>query len=169
MPARTLPVTTALLFLLAAPASAQSLMEAGPDKDFIAKVTVSNTLEIETSRLARSKSTREDVKTFAQAMIDDHTKASESLKKAVREANGPELAEVLDGSHQTMLNDLSSRSGAEFDKAYIDDQIALHNEAVSTLTDYAKGGAVPPLKTFAERTLPVVEMHRTHILAIAGQ
>ena len=43
---------------------------------------MANMFEVETSKVALEKSTRDDVKQFAQQMIDDHGKAGEELKAA---------------------------------------------------------------------------------------
>jgi len=153
---------------IAGAAAAQTAMEAGPDKDFVAKANVGNVIEIETSKLAMDKATTPALKAFARQMADDHAKAQAALEKAVRDIGGPELSQSLDGSHMQMLDALSKRQGPEFDKLYIDDQTALHDSAAQVLTDYARQGGVPALKTYAERTLPVVEEHRAHIKTLAA-
>lgn len=147
--------------------SAQTLGEAGPDKDFLVKATYSNQIGIETSRLALDKATRDDVRAFARHVIDEHTKASVALKAAARASEQPELAETLDGSHQSLLDSLSGRSGIDFDKAYIDQQVSLHDEAVTVLAEYASKGGAAALKRYAETMVPVETAHRDRIIAIA--
>ena len=57
-----------------------------PTKKFIDNVAVANKFEIDTSQLALQYGKAPDVKTFAQQMIDDHTKAGEDFKASLAEA-----------------------------------------------------------------------------------
>jgi putative membrane protein len=135
-------------------------------RDFVAKATISNQLEIETSRLALDKAQSGEVKAFAQQMIDDHTKAGEKLRATVREIDANEMTRSLDGSHQDELDALSKKEGAEFDRTYVAGQVKLHDEAVALFADYAKTGTNPELKAFAQETLPVIERHREHVKSL---
>jgi len=156
----------AALMSVSSGALAQSALSKG-DFDFASKATLSNQLEIEVSRLGLTKATSPELKTFARQMIDDHTKAGNDLKAALRKANGPEQSESLDGSHQDELDPLSARNGADFDRAFVERQVVLHDEAVGLFSDYVKKASNPDLKAFAEKTLPVIEAHQTHVKALA--
>ncbi len=50
----------------------------------------------------------------------------------------------------------------DFDRAYKAEQIAAHQEALTLHRNYADQGDLPPLREFAGRTAPVVEMHYGH-------
>src|SRR5262249_56710139 len=53
---------------------------------FAKKVAAANTFEIESSQLALEHAQSADVKSFAQQMISDHTKAGEEFKQAIAAA-----------------------------------------------------------------------------------
>jgi len=147
-----------LLVLLATPALA--LDPPATTKTFIDKVAVSNKFEIDTSELALKYGKSEDVKAFARQMIDDHKKAGEDFKASLAQAKIEPPADSLDISHTAKYAKLrlfTTEKG--FDSAYIDAQLQAHEDAVATFKDYAANGPTPEVKTFAEKTLPVLEHH----------
>jgi putative membrane protein len=65
-----------------------SSVQAAPlAETFVKKTTVSNLFEIQSSQLALQKSQNEQVKKFAQMMVDDHTKAGKELKSTLSTAH----------------------------------------------------------------------------------
>jgi putative membrane protein len=154
---------------LAAPASAQSMGERSgvnsalgitpKTEDFVKEVAISDMFEIESSKLAADKGSGAE-KTFAAQMITDHTKTSTELKALV--SGGKVKADVptaLDSAHQSKLDKLKAASGDNFAKAYADDQIAAHKDAVSLFERYARGGDNADLKAWAAQTLPALKHH----------
>ena len=128
--------------------------------EFVDKVAVSNKFEIDTSQLALKYGKGEDVKKFAQQMIDDHTTAGEDFKAAVKEAGIEPPADSLDMSHQATYAKLRVfTTEAGFDASYLSAQLDAHKDAVSLFRDYAANGPTPSLKAFAEKTLPTLEHH----------
>ena len=149
---------TILALLLATPAFAAD--EPTQTKDFATKVTVSNKFEIDTSNLALKYAQSPDVKSFAQQMIIDHQKAGQDFKNSLSQANIDPPRDLLDVTHTAKyekLNIFTTKKG--FDSAYIDEQLAAHEEAVATFKDYATNGPTPALKAFASNTLPTLEHH----------
>jgi len=127
---------------------------------FAKKVAAANTFEIQSSELARDRSQSDDVKSFAEQMIADHTKAGEEFKSAVQEANvSPPPAEKPDAQQNATLTKLRNAKGASFDQAYVNAQLSAHKEAVALFRNYSKSGRTAPLKQFAGNTLPILEHH----------
>jgi putative membrane protein len=71
-----------------------------------------------------------------------------------------------DPKQQKMIQDLSQKSGSDFDKAYINYMVDDHKEDVKTFTDQSKKIQDPDLKAFAIKTLPVLQKHLDAINAI---
>jgi putative membrane protein len=142
---------------------------AGPVKDdkvtdFVQKASIANLFEIKTSQLALQRAINPDVKTFAQEMITDHTKAGSELKAALQTDHSPaQPATTLDDAHQKMLDDLTAAAPDAFDDKYIDIQTKAHDEALSLFKDYADGGKDGPVRQFATETLPVLQTHKDHV------
>lgn len=127
-------------------------------QQFADMAAASDMFEIQSSRLALDKSKSDAVKTFARQMIDAHTQSSAKLKVAAAAATPPiKPAEQMPADKQAKLDALGA--AADFDAAYIRDQTAAHEEALSMLQNYAAGGDAPSLKAFAAETAPIVSHH----------
>ena len=155
--------------LLAGPALAQSLGEktgvnsalgvAPSTPDFVKQVAISDMFEIESSKLAEQKGNAQE-KSFAQQMVTDHTKTSTELKGLVSGGKvEATLPTALDSPHQSKLDKLKSTSGKDFSSDYNSYQVSAHEDAVSLLERYAKGGENAALKDWAGKTLPALKHH----------
>ena len=94
----------------------------------------------------------------SRKMIKDHVLAEKKLQTAAK-GSGATVAMSLDDPHQAMVTALESKSGADFDKAYVADQVQAHQETAALLSDYKASGDDAKLKTWATKTLPAVNMH----------
>ena len=56
--------------------------------------------------------------------------------------------------------------GADFDKLFVEQQIAGHKAALDALKAYSAGGDQPSLKEFATSVIPTVEGHLTKLEAM---
>lgn len=132
---------------------------------FVQMATSSNMLEIESSRLAQKSSKRQDVRAFADMMVDDHTNATKQMQQAVAASGGARSAATSSGAaammpqHKQMLDQLAKATGDQFDMQYIQLQRQAHQEAVALFTNYAQSGTDQALKQFAVKTLPVLQKH----------
>ncbi|HYJ91930.1 MAG TPA: DUF4142 domain-containing protein, partial [Pyrinomonadaceae bacterium] len=140
----------------------------GTDEDFMKDVANAGTDEIEFSKLASTKSTNADIKKFAQMMVADHTKAATELK-ALATKKSVTLPTDMDSSHKSELDSLKSKTGADFDKTYVDDMVSDHEKAVSDFQSKAKNASDPDVKAFAEKTLPTLQKHLDAIKAIQAK
>ena len=156
---RALVATVAVLAIAASGALAQQKKAPAEALTFAKKVAASNTFEIQSSELAAERAQAGDVKSFAQQMIADHTKAGNEFKSTLQSANITPPPEQPDAKQKATLAKLSKAKGKSFDQAYINAQLQAHQEAVSLFRGYAKGGKTEPLKTFAAKTLPTLEQH----------
>ncbi|MEO8811848.1 MAG: DUF4142 domain-containing protein [Caulobacteraceae bacterium] len=156
-----------------APAADQTVAPAAPAvmtaADFVTAAAATDMFEITEAKMALKRSANADVKKFANMMIVDHTKSTAALKKAIA-ASGESLTlpSVLPADMQTRVDDLTKASGADFDKTYIDQQVAAHQTALGALQGYAQTGDVPALKSFASDTVTVVQSHLTEAQRLQG-
>lgn len=141
-----------------------------PEKDaeFATSAANGGMAEVELGKLAASKTTNAQIKDFAQMMIKDHGKANDELT-AIAKAKNITLPTTVDNEHQQKFQDLQSRSGKDFDKAYVDAMVDGHKKTLDLLQNEAKNGQDPDLKAFASKTAPVVEMHLNAINKIHDQ
>lgn len=125
---------------------------------FVSAVAASDMFEIESSRLALDKATAEPVRKYAQQMIDAHTKSSANLKTAAQAA-GQSVNPVLAPEQQGNLRMLRGAAETEFDRLYVDRQIAAHEEALRMLEGYTGTAPDDALAAFARKTAPIVRGH----------
>ena len=138
----------------------QALSIVPKTQDFVTLAAQSDMLEIQSSKLALQKSGSDKTKTFAQKMIDDHTKTSAELKELVSSGKVKVSApSALDKTHQAKLDKLTKLQGKDFTKQYDDMQVSAHKDAVSLFERYGKDGDNADLKAFAGKTLPHLQEH----------
>jgi putative membrane protein len=159
---RTLIAAVAAVALVGTAAYAQQKAPAEA-MAFAKNVAASNTFEIQSSELAQQRAQSADVKSFAQKMITDHTKAGQEFKSALQTANISPPPEQLDAKQKATLAKLQKAEGAAFDKAYLSAQLTGHQQAVALFRNYSKAGKTAPLKDFAQKTLPTIEHHLTMV------
>ena len=134
-------------------------MAIGDSGQFAAKATMSNMLEIETSRMALERTKQAAIRDYAQTMIADHTKASQELDAILKEANANAPVSKLDATHQQDADRLKKADAARFDREYVAVQVKAHEEAVALFRTYAQSGTDAKLKAFAQKMLPDLERH----------
>ena len=145
-----------------------SSMTATSDADFVEDAAIGGMSEVELGKLASTKATSADVKAFGQMMVTDHTKANDELK-ALAAKKGWKLPAEVDSSHKSTADDLKSRTGADFDKEYVEEMVDDHETDVKAFEDKAKNATDPDLKAFAEKTLPTLRKHLDAIKAIQAK
>jgi putative membrane protein len=137
------------------PASAATL--GASDKKFFVKAAGGGLAEVAAGQLASQTSANPDVKSFADQMVKDHTKANDELTQ-LAQTKGVTLPQAPDASHQKDLDKLKQKQGAAFDKAYVKAQIADHKSTIS-LFEQASKSKDPDIAAFAQKTLPTLKMH----------
>ncbi|HEY0244943.1 MAG TPA: DUF4142 domain-containing protein [Mucilaginibacter sp.] len=140
----------------------------GVDKDdakFAVDAANGGMTEVELSKLAQQKATNAKVKDFAAMMVMDHTKAGEELKGIAKTKNIT-LPDSVSADSKKAIADLSEKSGADFDKAYVNQMVDDHKKTVSMFEDGAKNLKDADLNTFATKTLPTLKEHLTKINSI---
>ena len=140
------------------PASVNGTRDSDAPFDFMMQAAQSGIAEVELSRVAQSNSSDPAVKSFAQMMVSDHTKANDELKTLAGN-KGAALPTGPDGSHQTEVQRLKGLKGAEFDAEYIRMMVADHEKAVVLFQAQAQNGVDPELKAWAVQTLPKLQAH----------
>ncbi len=132
---------------------------------FASNASQSDMYEIEAAKIAQQRSKNPEIKAFAKMMVTDHTKSSATLKPLIVAA-GQMPADKLDQRRQGFIDNLKSAGDADFDKTYVDQQVAGHEEALTLMQGYAKDGSDAGLKGAAAKIAPIVQMHLDKAKAI---
>ena len=152
----------------AAPAPAPAPAAAGPNDAQIAHIVVTaNQVDIDAGKLAGSKGANKDVKAFGKQMVTDHTGVNKQAvalakKLKVTPEDNPTSQALKKGGADNVAN-LKKLKGAEFDKAYIDHEIAYHQQVLDaidkTLIPSAKNAE---LKDLIVKVRPAFVGHLEH-------
>lgn len=102
-------------------------------------VVTANQVDIDAGKLAASKASSAKVKQFAQLMVADHTGVNRSaVDLATKLKVVPELnatSESLKKGGEENLATLKQLSGAAFDKAYVDHEVAYHEAVLDAIDE----------------------------------
>jgi len=152
-----------LLILPATAASAQSVNDA----QIAAIVVAANQVDIDAGKLAASMAANPDVKKFGQQMVTDHTGVNKQAvelvtKLKVKPEDNPTSQSLKAGGEKNVVN-LKSLKGAAFDKAYVDHEVAYHQQVLDavdkTLIPNAKN---EELKALLVKVRPAFVAHLEH-------
>ena len=139
------------------------------DADWAVDVANAGMTEVELSKVAQTKATNPRLKSFADMMVTDHTKANDQLKQFAATKNITLPANLSDASQKKLDNLNKKDAGKDFDKAYMNDMLDGHKNAVDKLTKGSKDLKDADLKNFAAQTLSAVMMHQDSIQSISGK
>ena len=128
------------------------------DIEFILDAAQGGLAEVELGKLAAERAQNDDVKKFAQRMVDDHTKANDQLKK-IADSKSIKLPTEVDTRDKALMQRLEKLNGAAFDRTYINAMVNDHVKDVSEFKREANAGRDPQVKSFAESTLPTLQEH----------
>lgn len=133
-----------------------------PMSDYASAAAIGDMYEIESSRLALTKSNNPETKRFAERMITDHTRTSDALKALVRaNGNAVTLPTELDSRRQSLMAQLENASGDAFDRLYFSQQQAAHDEALSLHRGFAEGGDNAEARALAQNAADIVQQHHS--------
>jgi putative membrane protein len=162
---KRLHLAAAALAAALAPAFA---LAAGPNDAQIAAIVVTaNQVDIDAGAYAESHASADDVKAFARQMVTDHTAVNKSATDLAGKLHlAPEdnaTAQSLKKGGDDNVAHLKTLSGAAFDRAYVDHEVAYH-EAVLKALD---GTLIPSasnaeLKALMVKVRPAFVAHLDH-------
>lgn len=124
-------------------------------------------IDVEAAKLALSKTKNADVKAFAESMQKDHEAVNDMALALIKKLNvTPEdnaTSQALSKAGQAKRVELGKLVGAAFDKAYVENEVAYHqqvNGALETLLIPSADNA--DLKSLLETGLKLFQGHQQH-------
>ena len=153
-------VATAVFVLAAAPAFAQATPKpvSSTDQEFMINTAKAGMAEVELGKLAVQNAGSDQVKTFGQKMVDDHSKKNDELK-ALAASKNVVLPSEVDPQDKAMRDKLAAMKGEAFDREYMTMMVAGHRKVADSFRAEAASGQDVDLKAWVAKTLPGVEEH----------
>ena len=128
------------------------------DKNSLHMMANGNLAEVQLAKEALTNSDNQDVKDFAQKMIDEHSKANEELI-AIGKAHGTDYTPKLSTTETLTFDKMRPLKAAIFDGTYIKHAVADHTDDLKEYQKAAKTVKDPDLLAYVQKTTPVVEEH----------
>ncbi|MEO6135583.1 MAG: DUF4142 domain-containing protein [Ginsengibacter sp.] len=137
------------------------------DPEIASIAVTANQVDIDYANIAKTKAKNPEVLKFASTMAKDHQAVIDKAvalvtKLGVTPQDNATSQSLMSGAAdtKTMLN---SKSGADFDKAYVDNEVAYHKAAI----DIVENTLIPnssnaELKSLLESALPLFKEHLAH-------
>lgn len=126
----------------------------GKDLNFLQRIGNDAQSEEQAALYVASKTTNSDVRDYAAQVGRDHGKASQELRKLAAK-RGMEIPSDPVGQLRQKLDRLRQLSGAQMDKAYLQDfAVQAHMESIALFESQEAQGQDKELKSFAAKQLP---------------
>ena len=137
------------------------------DRQFMTRAAQGSMAEIELSRLALRRGASNEVKQYAQQMINDHTQANAQLMQLAN-SKGVSVPRTLDAQHQQIRAQLQRLSGSNFDQQYMRVMENDHVQTVSLFQSATQQAQDRDVQAFASNTLPKLQGHLQMAQSMTG-
>jgi len=158
-------ILAAAFVLVPAMAFAQ---DKGPSDPQIAGIVVTaNQIDVDAGKIAKSRSKNKEVQDFAQQMITDHTavnkQAGALAKKLGVKPEDSDTSKSLKKAAADTAKKLKALKGAQFDKAYVDNEVLYHQQVLDAIDKVLIPNADnAELKGLIEKVRPAIAAHLEH-------
>lgn len=136
--------------------------------EFVNEAASSSKLEVELGQMAQEKAQSQEVKDFAQMMVNDHRQANDNLQSAIQD-NNLNLPQTLKEDHREKMEDLREKSGQEFDKEYMSMMVDMHEKDIDKYEDMRDEVQDPELQNWIDNTLNTLRQHHEQAQQIKEQ
>jgi putative membrane protein len=128
------------------------------DRQFVSEAALGGMMEVQLGQLAQEKGQSDAVKQLGQTLANDHQQANQQLQ-SIAQAKQIDVPTSMDQSHQKSISQLQNRSGAGFDRAFIQEVIRHHQKDIAQFREQSTKTQDPALRDFTSSTLPTLEKH----------
>ncbi|OQW37258.1 MAG: hypothetical protein A4E19_13925 [Nitrospira sp. SG-bin1] len=133
------------------------------DADVVGVLNTVNRSEIHAGQLARDRASSSEVRAYASQMVNEHQLKMQNATQLARrigvQPQQPALARTLENTHREAMEELREKSGRDFDKAYLEYQIKMHQQSVDLVENTVESVDHPELKRFLRETRPDLQKH----------
>lgn len=129
------------------------------DRKFIQETAGSGMYEVQAAQLAAKQASDPNVKSFAEMLVDQHTKTNDELIKLAN-SKRVELSAAPPRDMRRDLEKLGKKEGREFDTEFVREVgIKAHEKNIKAFEKASKDTKDAELKAFIDKTLPTLKEH----------
>lgn len=159
---------TLALILISSALPAQKLTDA----EIASAAVTANQIDIDAARIAKGISKNAEVLKFADMMIKDHEAVIKESNALTKRLN---VMPAFNDVTQNLIEDAEdakksfiSKTGAEFDKAYIANEVKMHRKVIDMVeNDLIPQAKNAELKGLLQKILPTLREHLQHAESLA--
>ncbi|MES2801327.1 MAG: DUF4142 domain-containing protein [Bdellovibrionota bacterium] len=122
--------------------------------------------EIELGQLAKRKANNKQVKDYAKMMVDQHKQNEKDTKRVVRKQDlnfkKTDMSKSLEAQVIDMEKTLKKTTKDDFDRAYMGQQVTLHEKALDTVNSLIGSAQNAAYKVHLEKTRDAITVHLAH-------
>ncbi len=126
--------------------------------DFVNTAAKDGMMEVQLGELAQKNGSSEAIKNYGSMLVKDHSKANDELK-SIAAAKNISVPAGLSSDQTSHIQDMSAKTGKDFDKAYIDMMVEDHDKAIELFEKQSNDNSDAELQAFAKKTLPALQQH----------
>ena len=130
----------------------------GSDQSFLQKAAEMNHYEIALGKIAERASSNPEIRKIGQNIVRNHTAANQQLEKLAA-SKGVTLPSATSQAQQQKIASLESKTGEQFDKAFMQDQLQSAQQSISTFERERSRTADPEIKSWADSMIPRLKDH----------
>jgi len=132
------------------------------DSEYLVAAAETDLKEIEIGKLAKEKGTDPEVKKFGQMLIDDHTKASATVKMAAEKRSVSLPAAITEDGKKDWDDLNKEKVGKDFDMKFADMMVDGHQKAIDKMKDASEKANDPEIRAWAGNMVPTLQAHLEH-------
>jgi putative membrane protein len=143
-------------------ATAPAAAPAMTDANIVAILDAANESDSAFGATGVKKGKSADVKRFGRLMMVEHHALrlrGQQLAKKLNVTPAPPANFDLPDKQKAAMTDLEPKSGADFDKAYIDHEVEFHQVVIQTATQALNEAQNQELKDLIQKAAPVLQKH----------
>jgi len=133
------------------------------DANIVSLLAIANQSDIEGGQLAEAKANSREVRSYGTRMISDHAsmlrQGNQLSKQLMLNPVQPPIAQQMQSEHEKSMEALKKKSGQEFDRAYIEHEIQMHQKVIRLVEEATQSADNPQLRTLLEQSRPALEEH----------
>ena len=126
------------------------------DMQFMKKAAEANMTEAHLGQMAEAQASQQSVKDFGQTLSKDHTSAYESLT-VLANKTGETIPKAI--RRNKSIERLMHLKGKAFDRAFTQDEVQSHKNAIALFKREAEHGEDADVKAWAKTMIPTLEGH----------
>lgn len=125
--------------------------------EFLIQVMEDSLAEMEMCMLALDRSSSEEIRGFAQSMIDEHGKLGQEIEKMAAQTQ-VSFPKKVRPEHASLVRAMGKLKGEQFDRRFLDESLRYHENDLKVFRHYAQS-AGGPLQNLAQNGVRLFEKH----------